>query len=219
MRLRRGGQKPGRERRGAIRARGCGSTSLGRQGCDMKVAEKAAMGTAWAVTVAVGCTLLAALPEPQWGVQRGGTRALLFGVLMTCVYAIGYQAYKHQAPGGAWSSAPGARSYWPALKVAVIEQCIVGILAGSVHRGSSSARFTHFGRHRLREVWIPPDPDRRDDCRDGLLDLARPMVAASTAGLASPTLPLVPRVRLDQVAFRLRQNGNFSGHRAGGPFP
>jgi hypothetical protein len=98
----------------------------------MRIAEKAAIAISWAVTMAIGCTLLAGLSPRQSPVEAAGTRALLFAVLMTFVYVIGYQVYKHQAPGGASSSAPHARAYWPALKLAVLEQVIVVVLASLV---------------------------------------------------------------------------------------
>jgi hypothetical protein len=98
----------------------------------MRIAEQAAIGIAWAVTMAVGGTLLAVVPEPQWPAGPRGMRPLVFAVVMTCVYLIGYQAYRHQTDGGGWSSSSGRRAYWPALKLAALEQCIVGILAALV---------------------------------------------------------------------------------------
>ena len=92
------------------------------------IRAKAAIVGSWAVIVGGGCTGLAMLPNPGGGLLPPTDAAVVFGVVMTCVYVLGYVAYKHQA-GGPSSSGPVLQAYWPAIKLAVIEQAIVAILA------------------------------------------------------------------------------------------
>jgi hypothetical protein len=94
----------------------------------VRIAEKIALAASWGVTVAAGCAAIAAAWLSRGNPRTAANFSVLFGVLMTCVYVIGYEAYKHQGDG-AWSSTPGVRRYWPAIKRAALEEVIVVILA------------------------------------------------------------------------------------------
>jgi hypothetical protein len=95
----------------------------------VRIVEKAAIAASWAVMTAAGCAGIAIAPLTRPGSFTPLTGAVLFSVVMTCVHVIGYELYKQQADGGSLPSASVAGGYWSAIKVAVLEQGIVAILA------------------------------------------------------------------------------------------
>ena len=95
----------------------------------LRILDKAVLAACWAVTVAVGCTGLVAvwlsLGQPRIATNAGA----LFGILITCVYVIGYEAYAHQGDGESGRSGLHAWAYGRAIKQALSEESIVVILA------------------------------------------------------------------------------------------
>lgn len=95
----------------------------------MSTIAKVAILASWVVTTSLGCVLIAV----YWishgpGAKTAITHSLLFAAIMTCLHAIGYQAYKHQGTGGHWSSTPLAPSY-KAIRSALIQQVVIVVLA------------------------------------------------------------------------------------------
>jgi hypothetical protein len=90
---------------------------------------RVAIAVAWAVTIALGCTFIAGYWLSRGALGAAVTRAILFALIMTCLWMVGYKAYTHRGDSGRWFDAPVSVAYKRALRATIIQQVIAGVLA------------------------------------------------------------------------------------------
>jgi hypothetical protein len=112
----------------------------------MSIPAKATIAASWAVWTALAC----------WSVNRqtglaAGACALVFVGIITGIHLVGYRLYKQQGNGGPEPSPTGSSTFAPAIKSAILQQALVGMLAALMLDGGLAARAAIVG---IAAYWL-----------------------------------------------------------------
>jgi len=90
---------------------------------------------AWATVVSVGCGFIAGYWLHQGDVNAAWTRGILYFVIMSLVFVIGFYYYRNQGTNSASVSDQTIATYWPAIKFSLFQQVGICVFAALVLDG------------------------------------------------------------------------------------